>query len=90
MLTTIRKHPNADPINIATGEKTNIKKLVETITKIYNYNPKFVFDTSKPTMIPTRLVDVNKAKNILNWTAKYKLEKGLRETIKWYEKMVKK
>ena len=90
LLTTVEKHPNADPINIATGKKTDIRKLVEVITQMYNYDPKFVYDTTKPTMIPTRLVDVTKAKKILNWSSKYELEIGLKETIQWYNKEVEK
>lgn len=84
LLLTMEKHPHADPINIASGRATTIKELVETITRLSGYTPKFVYDTTKPTQIPTRLVDVTKAKEILGWQAKYNLETGLKNTIEWY------
>lgn len=85
LLQTIEHHPDADPINIATGVGTNVKDLVNTITSIYEYSPELTFNTDKPTMIPVRLVDVSKAKSILDWSAKTDLSTGLRETIDWYE-----
>ena len=78
------------PINIATGKRTNIKKLVKQITELYDYKPKFVYDTTKPTMIPTRLVDVSKAKRILKWTSRWPLKDGLHQTIEWYKQYVEK
>jgi nucleoside-diphosphate-sugar epimerase len=38
-----------------------------------------------PTMIPIRLLDVNKIKTKLNWEAKTNISDGLRKTIDWYK-----
>jgi GDP-L-fucose synthase len=43
------------------------------------------FDTSKPTMIPLRLIDVSKAKQLLGFEAKTSFEDGIKKTIKWYK-----
>ncbi len=85
LMTVVEKNPTARPYNLATGKGTTVTELVQTITDIYGYSPKFNYDTSKPTMIPTRLVDVSRIKNELNWHAKTNLRTGLEKTISWYK-----
>lgn len=84
MLLTIENHPNADPINIATGMPTSVKQLVSIITEKSGYNPEFQYDASKPTAIPYRLVSTEKAKKILGWSAPTSLNDGITKTIEWY------
>jgi nucleoside-diphosphate-sugar epimerase len=85
VMTVIEKNPTARPYNVATGKGTTVTELVETITNIYGYKPKFNYDITKPTMIPVRLVDVSRIKNELNWKSKNDLITGLEKTIKWYK-----
>ena len=74
-----------DPINIAVGKPTTIKDLLNTIIQEDNYsNAKLAFNTSKPTMIPKRMMDISKAKAQLEFEAKTSLEEGIRKTITWY------
>jgi GDP-L-fucose synthase len=55
------------------------------LIKIDSYdNANIVFDTTKPTMIPKRLIDNQKAINKLGFTPKVSLEEGLRRTLTWY------
>ena len=85
LLLVTEKNPIGKAYNVASGTPTTVKELVETITKIYGYAPKFDFDTTKPTMIPKRLVDVSSIKNDLGWSANHTLEQGLTKTIKWFK-----
>ena len=85
LMTVVEKNPNATPYNVATGKGTSVKELVETITDIYGYSPEFKYDTTKPTMIPIRLVDVSRIKNELGWQSKYSLRDGLENTINWHK-----
>jgi GDP-L-fucose synthase len=43
------------------------------------------YDTSKPTMIPKRLIDTQKAKSALGFETKTPIEEGLKITINWYK-----
>ena len=45
---------------------------------------KIVFDSSKPSMIPIRLIDTTKAETLLGFKAKTGLEEGIKKTIDWY------
>jgi GDP-L-fucose synthase len=84
LLTTLEKHPMADPINIATGVKMTVKDIVEVVTRLSGYSPEIVYDTTKPVMIPYRMLDVQKAKDIIGWTYKTDFETGMKKTIDWY------
>lgn len=84
-LLAIEKIENFDPVNIASGRPCTIKEVLKTILIADNYqDAKIVFNTSKPTMIPKRLIDTSKAKRILGFEAKTPLFDGLKETIAWY------
>ena len=85
LLTVTEKYPYGDPFNVASGTPTTVTELVETITDIYGYEPIFDYDTTKPVMIPKRLVDIRKINARLGWEAKHTLKEGLEKTIKWYK-----
>jgi len=86
LLLVTEKSPSARAYNVASGTPTTIKELVETITRIYGYEPDFNFDLTKPVMIPRRLVDVSRIKNELGWVAPHNLYDGLEKTIEWFKK----
>ena len=55
-------------LNLASGKGVTIKEILKTIIKIENAESlKVEFDKSKPTMIPKRLIDISKAKKIINF-----------------------
>ena len=77
-------------LNIASGIPVTITQVLNTILKVCEFTTADVqYDTSKPTMIPKRLIDVEKIKNITGWTPNTDLENGLYKTIKWYEEFYK-
>jgi GDP-L-fucose synthase len=85
MLLAMAKIDGFDPVNIATGQACTVKDVLRALLKIDNYlDAEVVFDSSKPTMIPKRLIDVSKAKAELGFQPKGTLEEGLRKTVTWY------
>jgi GDP-L-fucose synthase len=85
VMTVVEKNPSARPYNCASGKATTVRDLVETITDIYGYKPEFIYDRTKPTMIPVRLVNVDRIKSELGWEAKTSLRNGLEKTINWFK-----
>ncbi len=82
----MEKIDNFDQINIGGGKPITIKQVLKTILKADNFkNPKIIFNNSKPTMIPVRLINISKAKKILGVTPTTSLRQGLVKTIKWYK-----
>jgi len=74
-----------DPVNLASGQQYCLRDLLSLMLKLDGYeNARVVFDASKPTMIPKRLIDPSKAERLLGFEARTPIEEGLRKTIKWY------
>jgi GDP-L-fucose synthase len=73
-------------LNIASGTSCSVKDILNTVLDLENCRDqvKVVFDPSKPTMIPIRVVDVSKAEQQLGFRAKTDLRTGLKKTIDWY------
>jgi GDP-L-fucose synthase len=69
--------------NIGTGEDLTIKDLALLIQKIVGHTGEIVWDSSKPDGTPRKLMDVSKMTNA-GWKAKISLEKGIKETYKWF------
>ena len=83
-LNAVYMAPNADPINIASGQKITVTELVETVIRVCDYDPKIEYDATKPTAISKRMINTKKAEKVLNFKAQTSLEDGLRQTVKWY------
>ena len=85
ILLAMEKINTFDPVNIATGRPCSIKDVLSTILRVDGYtDAKITFNTSKPTMIPRRLIDVTKARKLLGFEAKTSLEEGIKKTVQWY------
>lgn len=85
MLLAMEKVDSFDIFNIASGISVTTKDVLNTALQIEGYNPKIVFDTSKPSMIPKRLIDTQKAEGLLGFKAQTTLLEGLRQTMSWYK-----
>ena len=78
------------PINIASGEPTTIKDIINALILITESNNlKVKYDASKPTMIPVRLISNNLAKEKINFETKYTIYEGLHKTYDWYKQFYK-
>lgn len=74
-------------INIGSGQGYSVKQILQTILELDDYrDAEVLLDPSRPSMIPVRLVDTTKAKEVLGFQAKTDLREGLRKTIEWYRK----
>jgi GDP-L-fucose synthase len=89
-LLLLEKDPECDPVNIGYGQAVTIKEIVSIILKAAGHNDARVkFDASKPTTIPFRMVDTEKARRILDFQPSLTLEEGLKDTVEWYASTVK-
>jgi GDP-L-fucose synthase len=85
MLLSMERLESYDPINLAAGNPCTVRQVLQMLLAIDGYqDAKIVFDTSKPTMIPKRLIDPSKAERMLGFRASTSMDEGLRRTVKWY------
>lgn len=82
---TFPKSSNFDVFNIASGVPVTIKEVLKHIIDISNNGDIEVnFDTTKPTMIPKRMIDISKISNLVGWKPKTTINQGLKLTFEWY------
>ena len=75
-----------DIFNIASGKSITIKQVIKILTKTENLEKnKILYDLSKPTMIPKRLIDISKVKKLFNFKPLISIEDGLKKTLNWYK-----
>ena len=75
-------------INIGLGKTYSVKQMLAMILELDGFkDAKVRFNTSKPTMIPTRAVDTSRAEQMLGFKAKVDVREGIQKTIEWYRKM---
>lgn len=87
MLSAMEKIETFEPINIATGVPCSVRQALEAILKAADYaDAEIVFNSSRPTMIPTRLIDATRAKELLGFEAGTPLAEGIGKTVDWYKR----
>jgi GDP-L-fucose synthase len=87
MLLAMKNPDDYSVYNIASEKVYSVKDLLKILLKIDKYeDAKVVFDPSKPTTIPVRVIDCTKAKKELGFSIKVGLEDGLSRTVDWYRK----
>jgi GDP-L-fucose synthase len=89
-LLMLEKYATCDPVNLGYGKAVTIREIVRIILEAAGHETAtVVFNTSKPTAIPLRMVDTSKAKDILGFEPKISLENGLKDTVEWYMQTTK-
>ena len=72
------------PINLGVGKDISIKDLARLIGQLTNFQGDIVFTGEVSDGQPKRVLDVSRAKEMLDWVAKTDLKTGLMNTIKYY------
>ena len=82
--------PPCHPVNLGSGKGVTIKYLAETLLEIFGKEKKISWKTNRPTGDDVRVLDIKRAKKLLNFTPETSLRDGLKETVTWYKKNKKK
>lgn len=85
LVETFPRTGDFDIFNIASGAPITIKEVLKHIIDISNNGAIEVrFDDTKPTMIPKRIIDISKIKNLIGWYPKTSINQGLKLSFDWY------
>lgn len=78
--------PEAGAFNIGTSIETDVNSIFELVSKNFGADWKQVHGPSRPGEQTTSSLSFKKAKQILNWEPKIKLEDGIKKTVEWFKK----
>jgi len=73
---------NSSFVNLGSGRGYSIKELVETLNSFIDFN--YVFDTTKPSGFPKRVMDISLARRLIHYSPTTTLLDGLKETWDWF------
>jgi GDP-L-fucose synthase len=73
------------PVNLGTGNEIAIRDLVHLIARLTGFQGDIRWDDTKPDGQPRRCLDVQRAAQLLDWSAEVDFEEGLYQTIRWYQ-----
>lgn len=86
-LLMLEKYAECDPVNVGYGRAVTIAEIVKLILDAADYaEAEVIFNSTRPTAIPFRMVDTSKAKKLLGFEPEISLEQGLRDTVEWYRR----
>lgn len=83
-LQAVEKIKVFEPINISYGEGYDIKEILEFLNKIEHFWPKIIYNSNKPSMIPVREINTDKAIS-MGIKPSLHLSNGLARTVAWYK-----
>ena len=84
LLLATEKYAVAEALNICPEETHTVKDVVKILFNYLEFHPSLRFSTDKPSLIPYKVSDPSRAKQLLGWEAKVNLEEGLKRTVDWY------
>lgn len=73
-----------EPINLGSGYEISIRDLAEKVRSFVGYGGDIVWNASKPNGQPRRVLNTDRAKELLGWVAQTRFDDGLKSTIDWY------
>lgn len=71
--------------NLATGSGMTVAETLHTLARYAGYDPAIKCDMTKPSMLKKRELDTSRARTMLKWEPKIKMEEGLLKTLRAYE-----
>ena len=73
-------------VNVASGQPVKIRDIAETLGRILQASSKLAFGAlpTDPQEPPLLVGDVRKLKSQTDWTPRWTLEEGLRQTVAWW------
>ena len=84
LILAAEKYDKTEPLNLGSGEETNIENLVKMIMKLMDVNLDIHWNVNMPNGQPRRCVSFEKALQEIGFEPKTSLEEGLKKTIEWF------
>ena len=70
-------------MNVGSGHAASLNELLSCIKSILGKELKIKYTPKRDFDVPVSLLDISRAKQLLNWEPKYSLMDGLAKTIEW-------
>ena len=72
-------------LNLGNSSPTSLREMIDTIAKILNLTPKINQLPMQPGDVDTTYANIEKAKQLINYSPKTRFEDGINKFISWYK-----
>lgn len=84
-LLVLEKGKSMVPYNVGYGSTVTVGDIVDNILQATDKNPEVVYDSSKPTTIPFRMVSTDRITKELGFKPTVTFYEGISRTVNWYQ-----
>ncbi len=81
----MQKKLGFEVINLGNSRPVELDYLIELIEKNLGIKAKFVEKPMPPADVPITYADISKAKKLLGWQPRIKIEQGIQQFIEWFK-----
>ena len=81
----LNKQFNFEVINLGNSNPIELKKLIELIEKNLGKKAKIKNMPMQPGDVEITYADIKKAKRLLGWQPKVRIEEGIKKTVEWHK-----
>jgi UDP-glucuronate 4-epimerase len=86
ILGVIYHHRGFEIYNLGESQTTSLKELIRLIEEALDKKAKIEILKSQPGDVSTTYADITKAKEMLGYRPRVKMEEGIRRFVEWYKK----
>jgi len=79
------RHPHK-VFNIGTGIGRSVLDLADAITGAAGLTPQLVYKPAHPTAVPANVLDISRARRVLDWQPENSWEESVEKTFDWYKR----
>ena len=76
-----------NPVNMGNPDEMTLLELAKIIVALTNTKSKIVYKSLPVDDPKVRCPDISKARRLLEWKPRVRLENGLAETVAWFKKL---
>lgn len=85
ILGVIRHHRGFEVYNLGESQTTSLKELIGLIERAYGGKANIEMLANQPGDVSITYADITKAKNMLGYQPRVKMEEGIRRFVEWYK-----
>jgi GDP-L-fucose synthase len=81
----LERYDGAEPVNVGSGREISIGDLARTVAGVVGFDGAIDWDAERPNGQMRRMLETSRAKELFGFQAEVEFERGIAETVKWFE-----
>lgn len=88
ILAALRHAPDARPVNLGSGVERTTREIAQAVAAAVGWRGEIRWDATRPDGMSRKVLDTQRAREVLRWAPATPLDAGLEETVAWARSQV--